>query len=312
MSTIRIIGLGVSGIEDLSSKAYNALMEKIPTYLRTERHPIINDLEKYGIEYSTFDTYFEKNDEFDKIFGKIVKKVVAESKKYDTINYCIPGSSQIGDTVTKILLEDYKDTINIVSIDAESFISKCIKLSGYADYKDIKIIDPNEMDEFSIDTNSVNFITQVDSKALASEVKIKLMEAYSEDWEVLQIDVLDNFVVKMPLYSMDQKNNYGFSTYFCILPIEMSKTKVYNIKDLYRIVKQLNAFCNENILEQAEKLVQAINNEEIDDTQEGLADMLFQVISHSEMASDEGYFNINDVITRLYEKLKEAHPELNN
>ena len=312
MNTIRIIGLGVSGIEDLSLKAYNALMEKIPTYLRTERHPIIKDLVNNGIKFSTFDTYFEKNDEFDKIFGKIVKKVVAESKKYGTINYCIPGSSQLGDTVTKILQEEYEDTINIISIDAESFLSKCMKLSGYSDYKDIKIIDPNDMDEFSIDINSVNIITQVDSKSLASEVKIKLMEAYSEDCEVLQIDVLDNFAVKMPLYSIDQKNNYGFSTYFCILPIEKSITKVYNINDLYRMVKQLNAFCNENLLDQAEKLVQAISNEQLDDILEGLGNMLLQVISHSEMASDEGYFNVNDVISRLCEKLIDGHPELNN
>lgn len=323
MNTIRIIGLGVGGIEDLSLKAYKALMEKIPTYLRTDRHPIIKDLEYNGIEYSSFDNYFEKNDEFDKVFEKIVKKIVAELKKYDTINYCIPGSAQIGDMVTKKLLEEYKDTINIVSIDSDSFLSKCIKLSGYSDYKSIKIIDPNEMDEFSIDTNSINFITQVDSKALASEVKIKLMESYSEDCEVLQIDVLDDYAVKMPLYSMDQKNNYGFSTYFCILPIEMYKTKVYNVNDLYRIVKQLRGpegcpwdrkqtheSCIDNILEEAQELVQAINNEDIDNMCEELGDVLLQVIFHSEMASEEGYFNINDVITMLCEKLIRRHPHV--
>lgn len=325
MNTIRIIGLGVGGMEDLSLKAYKALMEKIPTYLRTDRHPIIKDLEYNGIEYSSFDNYFEKNDEFDKVFEKIVKKVVAELKKYDTINYCIPGSSHIGDMVTKRLLEEYKDTINIVSIDSDSFLSKCLKLSGYSDYKSIKIIDPCEMDEFSIDTNSVNFITQVDSKALASEVKIKLMESYSEDCEVLQIDVLDDYAVKMPLYSMDQKNNYGFSTYFCILPIEKYKTKVYNVNDLCRIVKQLRgpegnpwdrkqtheSYKNE-ILKEAQELVQAINNEDLDYMCEELGDVLLQVIFHSEMASEEGYFNISDVTTKLYEKLIRRHPELNN
>jgi tetrapyrrole methylase family protein/MazG family protein len=316
MNTIRIIGLGVSGIEDLSSIAYKALMEKIPTYLRTDRHPIIKHLENNGIEYSSFDSYFEKNDEFDKVFGKIVKKVVAESKKYGTINYCIPGSSLVGDLVTKKLIEEYKDIINIVSIDSESFLSKCIKISGYSNYKSIKIIDPNEMDEFSIDTNSVNFISQIDSKALASEVKIKLMESYSGDCEVLQIDVLENLAVKMPLYSMDKKNNYGFSTYFCILPIEMCKTKVYNIEDLCRIVKLLRApegcksYLHQThdsskgiILEEAQELVQAIENEDTDKMCEKLGDVLLQVIFHSEMASEEGYFNISDVITKLCDKL---------
>ncbi len=323
MNTIQIIGLGVGGIEDLSLKAYKAIMEKIPTYLRTERHPIVKELEYNGIEYSSFDSYFEKIDEFDKVFEKIVKKIVAELKKYGKINYCIPGSSHVGDMVTKKLLEDYKDTINIVLIDGESFLSKCIKLSGYSDYKNIKVIDPNDMDEFSIDTNSANFITQVDSKALASEVKIKLMESYSEDCEVLQIDALDNFAVKMPLYSIDQKNNYGFSTYFCIFPIEKYKIKVYNIDNLCRIVKHLRGpegcpwdikqtheSCKDNILEEAQELIQAIDNEDIDNMCEELGDVLLQVIFHSEMASEEGYFNISNVITQLCEKLIRRHPHV--
>lgn len=325
MNTIQIIGLGVGGIEDLSLKAYNALMEKIPTYLRTDRHPIIKDLENNGIEFITFDDYFEKNVDFDKVFEKIVKKIVAELKKYGKINYCIPGSSLVGDTVTKKLIAEYGDTINLVFIDSESFMSKCIKLSGYSDYKSIKFIDPNEMDEFSIDVNSVNFISQVDSKALASEIKIKLMESYSEDCEVLQIDVLSEKVEKMPLYLMDQKNNYGFSTYFCIFPIEKYKIKVYNIDSLYRLIKRLRGpegiqwarnqtpeSCTDSILKEVQDLVQAIDNEDIDNISEKLGEVLLQILFHCEMASEEGYFNISNVLTDLYERLIRRHPELNN
>lgn len=323
MDTIQIIGLGVGGLEDLSVKAYKALMEKIPSYLRTERHPIVKEMESNGIEYCSFDIYFEELDEFDEIYDKIVKKIVAELKKYGKINYCVPGSSCVGDMVTKKLLEQYRDMINIVLIDSESFISKCIKLSGYSDYKNINIIDPNEMDEFSLDYNSVNFITQVDNKSLASELKIKLMESYSEDCKVLKIDVLSNLVEEMPIYSMDQENNYGFSTYFCILPIEKYKTKVYNINSLFRIVRHLRGpegcpwdrdqtheSVKDNILEEANELIQAIDNDDIDNMCEELGDVLLQVVFHSEMASEEGYFNINDVITKICEKLIRRHPHV--
>lgn len=323
MDTIQIIGLGVGGIENLSLKAYNALMEKIPTYLRTARHPIVQDLENNGINCISFDDLFEKIVEFDEIYNKIVEKIVAELKKYGKINYCIPGSPYVGDFVTKKLLDQYKDTINIEIIDNESFLSRCIKLSGYSDYKNIKIIDPNEMDEFSLDPNSVNFITQVDSKSLASEVKIKLMESYSEGCEVLKIDVLSNSTVKIPLFLLDQESNYEFSTYFCILPIEKYKITLYNIDNLCRIVKylrgpegcpwdrnQTHESCRDNILEEANELIQAIDSGDTENLCEELGDVLLQVVFHSEMASEEGYFNISDVITEVCEKLIRRHPHV--
>lgn len=323
MNTIQIIGLGAGGIDDLTLKAYKALMEKIPTFLRTDRHPIVKEMEKNGINFTTFDNIFNEIVEFDEIYNKIVEKIVAEVKKYGKINYCIPGSPYLGDIVTKKLLSEYKDTIKIDIIDGESFLSKCIKLSGYSDYKNIKIIDPMEMDEFSLDVNAVNFITQIDSKSIASEVKIKLMESYSDDCEVLKIDVLNDLVVKIPLFLLDQEINYGFSTYFCILPIEKYKLTLYNIDNLYRIVrylrgpegcpwdrKQTHESCKDNILEEANEVIQAIDNEDVDNLCEELGDLLLQVVFHSEMASEEGYFNINDVITMVCDKLIRRHPHV--
>ena len=323
MYTIRIIGLGIGKIEDLTVKAYSALMEKIPTYLRTKRHPVVDELDKNGIKYETFDNFFEQIVEFDEIYNKIVEKIVAEVKKYGKINYCIPGSPYLGDIVTKKLLTEYKYKINIEVLDGESFLSKCLKLSGYADYKNIKIIDPIELDEFSFDVNSVNFITQIDNKSIASDIKIKLMESYSDDCEVLKIDVFSDSLKKIPLFLLDQEDNYEFSTYFCILPIEKYKTTLYNIDNLCRIVrylrgpegcpwdrKQTHQSCKNDILEEANEVIQAIDNDDIDNLCEELGDLLLQVIFHSEMASEEGYFNINDVINKICQKLVRRHPHV--
>ncbi len=323
MDTIQIIGLGVDKLDGLTVKAYNALMEKIPTYLRTNRHPIVNEMENNGIVFESFDKFFNKLVDFDEIYNKIEEKIVAEVKKYGKINYCVPGSPYLGDVVTKRLIEDYSDKININVIDGESFISKCMKLSGYADYHNIKIVEPCELDEFSFDVNAVNFITQVESKSLASEVKIKLMESYSDECEVLKIDIFANTVEKIQLFLLDKGGNYEFSTYFCILPIEKSKITLYNINNLCRIVKYLRGpegcpwdrkqthdSCKDNILEEANEVIQAINNDDIDNLCEELGDLLLQVVFHSEMASEEGYFNINDVITNVCDKLVRRHPHV--
>lgn len=322
MNTIQIIGLGAGVKEDLTLRAYNALSEKIPAYVRTERHPIVNELRnEFNIE--SFDDYFIKYDSFDEVYEKITKKLVELSKQYGKINYCTAGSPYYGDIVTKKLLNEYKDEINTIIIDGMSFIDKCIKLSGFADYKSILVIDCLEADEFAFDIDSLNIITQVYDSEIASMLKIKLMEVYPDMAETVVIDVLEESVKNIPLFLLDQEKKYGFSTYFCILPIDISKNKVYNVNNLRRLVKilrgpegcpwdkkQTHSSIRQHVIEEAYEVADAIDNEDVDNLTEELGDLLFQVVFHAELGSEEGYFNFNDIVTKLCEKMYFRHPHV--
>ncbi len=322
MNTIQIIGLGAGSIEDLTIKAHKALQENIPTYARTERHPIIQDLRE-NIDIKTFDDYFEKYESFDEVYEKIKETIIESSKQNEKINYCTAGSPYYGDIVTKKLIDEYKDEINIIIIDGISFLDKCIKLSGYSDYKSIGILDCLEADEFSFDVNSFNVVTQVYDLEIASQLKLKLMEIYPDDAAVLIIDVLEENVKKIPLFMLDQEKKYGFSTYFCILPIEFSKKTVYNVNNLCRIVrilrgpdgcpwdkKQTHNSVRQCVIEEAYEVVDAIDNDDQDNLVEELGDLLFQVVFHSELGSEEGYFNINDVVNNVCNKMYSRHPHV--
>ena len=322
MSTIQIIGLGAGGEDDLTVRAQKALLKRIPTFARTDRHPIVNELRK-NIDIISFDDYFLKYETFDEVYENIVNTLIEKSKQYGKINYCTAGSPYYGDIVTKKLINEYKNQINTIIIDGMSFLDKCLKLSGFADYNNIKILDCLEADEFSFDVNSFNVITQVYDLEIASLLKIKLMEIYPEDVNTLIIDVLEENVKKIPLFMLDQEKNYGFSTYFCILPIEISKNRVYNVNNLLRIVKilrgpdgcpwdkkQTHHSIRQNVIEEAYEVVDAIDNDDVDNLVEELGDLLFQVIFHSELGSEEGYFNFNDVINKLCTKMYFRHPHV--
>ncbi len=319
MNTIQIIGLGAGDTDDLTVKAQKALLEGIPTFARTDYHPIVNELRK-NIDIVSFDDYFEKYETFGDVYDNIVHTLIEMSKQYGKINYCTAGSPYYGDIVTKKLINEYKGKINTIIIDGMSFLDKCIKLSGYADYKSIKILDCLEADEFSFDVNSFNIIAQVYAPEIASMLKIKLMEIYPEDVNSLIIDVLEETVRSIPLFLIDQEKNYGFSTYFCILPIEITKNRVYNVNNLLRIVKflrgpdgcpwdkkQTHSSIRQNVVEEAYEVVDAIDSGDIDNLVEELGDLLFQVVFHSELGSEEGYFNFNDVVTNVYKKMYSRH-----
>jgi len=63
-------------------------------------------------------------------------------------------------------------------------------------------------------------------------------------------------------------------------------------------------------LEEAYEVVDAIDRENMDDLREELGDLLFQSIYHAQIASEEGHFDIHDVINDVTEKMISRHPHV--
>ena len=62
--------------------------------------------------------------------------------------------------------------------------------------------------------------------------------------------------------------------------------------------------------EEARELILAIKNEDYAHMKEELGDLLIQVMFHSQLASKENRFNVEDVIEGLIKKLKRRHPHV--
>ncbi|MBO6087870.1 nucleoside triphosphate pyrophosphohydrolase [bacterium] len=65
-----------------------------------------------------------------------------------------------------------------------------------------------------------------------------------------------------------------------------------------------------NMLEEAYEAVDAIDDGDIANLKEELGDVLLQVLLHSQIADDNGEFNIDDVSKELNEKLIHRHPHV--
>ena len=65
-----------------------------------------------------------------------------------------------------------------------------------------------------------------------------------------------------------------------------------------------------NMIEEAYEAVDAINTEDMAHLKEELGDVLLQVLLHSQIAKEEGYFDIDEVAKRLNEKLIHRHPHV--
>lgn len=64
------------------------------------------------------------------------------------------------------------------------------------------------------------------------------------------------------------------------------------------------------LLEEAYELIEAIENKEPEAIKEELGDLLLQIVFHSQIAKEEGNFDINDVIKSIIQKMISRHPHV--
>ncbi len=74
--------------------------------------------------------------------------------------------------------------------------------------------------------------------------------------------------------------------------------------------EQTHSTLKPNMLEEAYEAVDAIDNNDMKHLREELGDVLLQVVLHSQIADDEGNFNIEDVAKEINEKLIRRHPHV--
>lgn len=99
--------------------------------------------------------------------------------------------------------------------------------------------------------------------------------------------------------------------------------KMKNLQELIETVKilrsengcqwdkeQTHQSLRPNMLEEAYEAVDAIDNSDMKHLKEELGDVLLQVILHSQIASEENIFNIEDVAKEIKEKLIRRHPHV--
>ena len=316
---IRIIGLGPGSSEDLTLKCINLMKNSNNVYLRTVKHPCVEYLKSEGIKFNSFDSYYDTYASFDEVYEKIADKVLS----FNDIVYAVPGNPLVAEKSVQLILEkahDLKKEIEV--LPALSFIDSIINLLKIDPISGLKIVDGLGLDEQKPDLNSENIITQVYSRLIASDVKLKLMEYYKDDQEVYLIRAAgvkgQEIVKKLPLYEIDRIEWVDYLTSLYIPPVKSKKR--YDFEDLRNVMKRLRSengcpwdkeqtheSLKRYLIEESYEVIDAIDNRDFEGLCEELGDVLLQVVFHSEIAEENGIFDINDVIAGVTAKMINRH-----
>lgn len=326
MGKIVVVGLGPGDIGSLTLEAVEKITTAKKVLLRTEKHPTVSYLDEKGIEYSSYDHIYEEKQSFEEVYEYIVQDLISKAQEYGNITYCVPGHPLVAENAVAKLMELKKEgTIELEIIPGLSFIEPVILAVGHDPVNGLKIVDGLKIYEDSIDINIDYLITQVYDRMRASEIKLALAEIYGDEHEIYVVNSAGvkgkEEVLKIPLYELDRVDNISFLTSVYVPKVKNENR--YDIYDLIRIMeklrgkdgcpwdaKQTHISLREFLIEEAYEVVETINKDDMEALADELGDVLLQVVFHSQLGKEEGYFNFWDVTTNICKKLIHRHPHV--
>lgn len=326
MRKINILGLGAGDLEQLPLGVYRALKNATHLFLRTREHPVVRELEKEEVKFTSFDSIYEKHEQFQEVYEEICTYLL-ETSIHKEVTYAVPGHPLVAEQTVQLLLERASEQGIEISIGGgQSFLDALFQALKIDPIEGFQLLDGTNLKKEEIEVTHHMIIGQVYDQFVASEVKLTLMEILPFDYDTYIVTAAgssDEQIRKVPLFELDREVKLNNLTSLYIPPVTDDTLLYKNFTKLRGIIaelrgpngcpwdkKQTHASLKKYLIEEAYELIEAINEDDIDHMIEELGDVFLQVLLHAQIGEDEGYFSMEDVIEGLSKKMIRRHPHV--
>lgn len=322
---LKIMGLGPGAYEALTIGALKELKNNKNIYFRTEKHPTVDFLKDEGIKFESYDHAYEKYDSFDDVYKYIAEDLITKINDDEDLIYAVPGHPLVAEKSVVNLIELCKENnIQYEVLPAVSFVDAMMEALQVDPIEGVKIIDAFDMKNQILDKRVGTIITQVYNNFIASEVKLRLLEGYEDDTEIIfvraaGVEGLES-IRKIPLYELDWQEDIDYLTSIYIPKGLGNKKDFQDLLDIIETLRntggcpwdreQTHESLKSALLEECYEVIDAIENEDEDALIEELGDVLLQVVFHASIGKEDGYFDIMDVIGGISNKMINRHPHV--
>ena len=323
---ITIIGLGPGPIDDLSLRAWHKLQNTATLYLRTSRHPCVSSLPQ-TLSLISFDDVYQRFEQFEDVYDEVTRRILEVARTAEEMVYAVPGDPLVGEaTVTRIMQRAQEESIEIEVIHGISFIEPCLSQLGIDALDGLQILDALSVAEQyhpPINPALPALLAQVYSRSVASNLKLTLMNQYSDDFPVQLIHAAGNggaaTIERVKLYEIDRSSQIDVMTSLYIPAID----ELSSFETLQNIIahlrspegcpwdrEQTHKSLRQFLLEEAYEVLETLDSHDSGALLEEMGDLLLQILLHTQIASDEGEFKMADLLQQLNEKMIRRHPHV--
>lgn len=325
--SLTVIGLGPGAMSYLTMEAFEAVTSAPKVWLRTLKHPVVEPLIEKGAHFESFDHLYEQAETFDEVYETIAEEVFQMALKAPTV-YAVPGNPFVAERSVELLMEKAEAAqLDVKVIHGTSFIDAMITTLHKDPVKGLRIVDALSIEHTEL-TNLVDqVIIQIYDPMVGSNVKLALMEVFPDDYEVVVVRGAgipgEEQILNVPLCDLDRCEALDHLASVYVPRMSEKEDHVYSFSELVAIMarlrdldgcpwdqEQTHESLKAYLLEEAYEVIDTIEQNDLYGLEEELGDVLLQVVFHSAIASENGYFTSRDVISGICRKLIHRHPHV--
>jgi tetrapyrrole methylase family protein/MazG family protein len=312
---LSIVGLGPGSSRSLGDRAREALYSADFVVVRTARHPVAAELVNEGA--ISCDDLYEAADTYEEVYQAIVSRVEELLLKGSTA-YAVPGSPLVAEVAATELARRHPEAEVVLAPSCVDLA--CLRLGIDPALEGLRVGIAEDMEDLLSDPSCPVLLLQLSSRAelarLAGLVEVP------PGWRAAvlsRLDMPDESVKFVPLGELVLAEPDDYTMVY--LPPRAS-SPFSELSRLIDVVATLRMRCPWDraqthrslaryCLEEAYEAYDAMTfSESATELAEELGDVLFQVLIHCQIASEEGGFDLKEVARRLADKLVARHPHV--
>ena len=305
---LTVLPLGGGTEDELTLGMLRAMREAPCLVLRTRQCGAARYLEQAGIAFETLDRFYESSDSFDELDEKsaaYIRELLAGK------DVCLAVFDPLTDTLLPRL--DVNEALPGVSAalsaaaaagaGAETLIGSASALKAGAARK-------------------VRVITEIDSRLLAGECKLKLLDTYGPEHPMILFAQSGRKTEGLTLEDLDRQRDdvYGHLCRCVLPPVPLTEKTRFDTEDLAEVMRilrgeggcpwdrqQTHESLRPYLIEEAYETASAIVEEDWEHVADELGDVLLQVFFHANIGEQYGTFSMGDITSAICRKMIARH-----
>jgi tetrapyrrole methylase family protein/MazG family protein len=335
---VTVAGLGPGGADLLLPAARAAILGVAPErrFVRTRRHPAVEDLAGEGVEFRSCDDLYETAEQPGHVYEAIADRLLAAAETGD-VCFAVPGSPAVGEHSVARLRERLGK--RLVLVPGLSFVDLAWLRLG---------VDPLAgAGARAVDGKALPaalpagplLVSHCHSKLVLADVKLALLDRLPGEAPVTvlaRLGLPDESVATVPLEDLDRvvEPDHLTSVFVELPPGGPGEAWERLVALIERLrapggcpwdAEQTHHTLARHLIEEAYEVIEAIEalpasapapgpepvaEGAYEHLEEELGDLACQVVFHSTFAREAGAFTVTDVLRGIHDKLVRRHPHV--
>lgn len=317
MHTVTVVPLGPGNRDLLTLGAMRQMNKAGCLVLRTARHGVVPLLEEEGIAYTSLDHLHEESADFDAFSRAAARAIMAMAKKR-AVTYAVPDPAR--DETVRLLRELAGDRLRVLpGVALEAPLAAQTALAG-------PLMVSSAMALAAHNAQQPLAVVELNSRALAGDVKLKLLPLYGENARVLFLAPGEQAARKgswMTLTDIDRQKKYDHTAGFVVFPQELLEKTCFDPEDLLAIMrrlrgpdgcpwdkKQTHESLAKYLVEEAHEAAAELTAQNWEHAAEELGDVFLQLAFNAVVGEEQGTMAWGDMLRSICQKLIRHHPHI--